>query len=219
MKLLRHIPFLTAVFKHSITAFGGPQGHLGLLQYRFVDQRKDLSAEELMEYNAFCQLLPGASSTQTIVLIGFKRGGIWLALLTLLVWILPATILMGLAAILYNYFDFKQELKSLSLLPPMAIGFIASATIVLYKKAINSPITKIIFICTSLLILLSFKNPWTIPIVLVLAGVATNFSQKRIPTDGTAPKQIRWSSFIIFTVLFSFFFCVSTVLAIFKCCC
>ena len=97
-----------------------------------------------MEYNAFCQLLPGASSTQTIVLIAFKRGGIWLALLTLLVWIFPATVLMGLAAILYSYFDLKQELKSLSLLQPMAIGFIASATIVLYKKAINSPITKII---------------------------------------------------------------------------
>lgn len=202
LKILSHIPFLMAVFKHSITAFGGPQAHLGLLQYRFVDQRKDLSAEELMEYNAFCQLLPGASSTQTIVLIAFKRGGIWLALLTLLVWIFPATVLMGLAAILYSYFDLKQELKSLSLLQPMAIGFIASATIVLYKKAINSPITKIIFICTALLILLSFKNPWAIPIVIILAGIATNFSKKRIPNDGAAPKKIKWSGFIIFTVLF-----------------
>ena len=202
MKSLRHIPFLIAVFKHSITAFGGPQGHLGLLQYRFVDQRKDLSAEELMEYNAFCQLLPGASSTQTIVLIAFKRGGVWLALLTLLVWIFPATVLMGLAAILYSYFDLKQELKSLSLLQPMAIGFIASATMVLYKKAINSPITKIIFICTALLILLSFKNPWAIPIVLILAGIATNFSKKRIPNDGVAPKQIKWTGFIIFSLLF-----------------
>lgn len=202
MKLLRHTPFLIAVFKHSITAFGGPQVHLGLMQYRFVDKRKDLSAEELMEYNAFCQLLPGASSTQTIVLIAFKRGGFSLALLTLLVWILPATILMGLAAILYSYFDLKQELKSLSLLQPMAIGFIVSATIVLYKKAINSPITKIIFICTSLLILLLFKNPWAIPTVIVLAGVATNFSKKRIPNDGAAPKQIKWNGFIFFTLLF-----------------
>ena len=105
MKLLRHLPFLTAVFKHSLTAFGGPQVHIGLLQYRFVDQRKDLSAEELMEYNAFCQLLPGASSTQTIILIANKRGGSFLAFITLLVWILPATFLMALVAILYSYFD------------------------------------------------------------------------------------------------------------------
>ena len=48
-----------------------------------------------MEYNSFCQLLPGASSTQTLTLIGYKRGGIQLAVLTLLIWILPACILMG----------------------------------------------------------------------------------------------------------------------------
>jgi chromate transporter len=83
LKLLRHIPFLTAVLKHSITAFGGPQVHLGLMQQRFVEKRKDITSEELMEYNAFCQLLPGASSTQTIILVAFKRGGTPLAFLTL----------------------------------------------------------------------------------------------------------------------------------------
>ncbi len=202
MKLIRHIPFLTAVFKHSLTAFGGPQVHLGLMQHRFVDQRKDISAEELMEYNAFCQLLPGASSTQTIILVAHKRGGTPLAFITLLVWILPATSLMALVAILYSYFDLKQELKSLRLLQPMAIGFIASATIILYQKAINSTITKVIFIISSLFILISFKNPWAIPFVIIMAGVATNFSKKRIPNDGAAPKAVKWGSLIIFSLLF-----------------
>lgn len=202
MKLFSHISFLLAVFKHSLTAFGGPQVHLGLLQYRFVDKRKDLSAAELMEFNAFCQLLPGASSTQTIILIAYKRGGTSLAFISLLIWILPATLLMALLAILYNYFDFKQELKSLSLLQPMAIGFIASATIVLYKKAINSTITKIIFIASSVLILVCFKTPWAIPFVIIMAGVATNFSKKRIPTDGAAPKTIKWGGLIFFSLLF-----------------
>jgi len=202
LKLLRHIPFLTAVFKHSLTAFGGPQVHLGLMQHRFVDKRKDVSAEELMEFNAFCQLLPGASSTQTIILVAHKRGGTSLAFITLLVWILPATLLMALVAILYNYFDFKQELKSLRLLQPMAIGFIASATIILYQKAINSTITKVIFIISSLIILFSFKNPWAIPLVIIMAGVATNFSKKRIPNDGAAPKAVKWGGLIVFSLLF-----------------
>jgi chromate transporter len=202
LKLLRHIPFLTAVFKHSLTAFGGPQAHLGLMQYRFVDKRKDLSSEELMEYNAFCQLLPGASSTQTIILVAHKRGGTALAFITLLVWILPATLLMALAAILYSHFDFNQQIKSLRLLQPMAIGFIASATILLYQKSINSTITKVIFICSSLLILISFKTPWAIPLVIILAGVATNFSKKRIPNDGAAPKAIKWGGLVIFISLF-----------------
>ncbi|HSF46176.1 MAG TPA: chromate transporter, partial [Chitinophagaceae bacterium] len=95
MQLLRHIPFLRAVFLHSITAFGGPQGHFGMMLKTFVHQRKDITEEELLEYNAFCQLLPGASSTQTLTLIGFKRGRLPLAILTLLIWILPACFLMG----------------------------------------------------------------------------------------------------------------------------
>ncbi|HEY0272964.1 MAG TPA: chromate transporter, partial [Chitinophaga sp.] len=80
----RHTPFLKAVFFHSITAYGGPQGHLAMMMKTFVQQRKDVTAEELMEYNAFCQLLPGASSSQTLTLIGYKRGGVPLAIITLL---------------------------------------------------------------------------------------------------------------------------------------
>ena len=91
--LIRHIPFLKAVFLHSITAFGGPQGHIGMMMKTFVDRRRDVSKEELMEYISFCQLLPGASSTQTLTLIGYKRGGVPLAVLTLIIWILPACLL------------------------------------------------------------------------------------------------------------------------------
>ena len=93
--LVRHIPFLKSVFIHSLTAFGGPQGHIGMVLKTFVEKRKDLTKEELMEYVSFCQLLPGASSTQTLTLIGYKRGGVKLAVLTLLIWILPACTIMG----------------------------------------------------------------------------------------------------------------------------
>ena len=190
------------MFKHSITAFGGPQVHLGLMHNRFVEKRKDVTSEELMEFNAFCQLLPGASSTQTIILIAFKRGGTPLAFLTLLLWILPASFLMSLVAIAYNYFDIRAGLQSFILLQPMAIGFIVSATIVLYKKAINSLITKIIFILTAVFVFLAFKSPWTIPVVIILAGIVTNFSQKRIPNDGAAPKTLKWGALFIFIFLF-----------------
>lgn len=202
MHLFRHISFLHAVFKHSITAFGGPQVHIGLMQRRFVDQRRDITHAELLEYNAFCQLLPGASSTQTIVLVAYKRGGILLALLTLLVWILPASILMAIAAIAFSKFNVQKGLDTLRYLQPMSIGFIASATLLLYKKAIDSLITKFIFIISMIIIIVGFKTPWTIPIVIILAGIVTNFSKKRIPNDGAAPKQIKWGGLLIFIFLF-----------------
>src|SRR3982751_1575676 len=107
MIFLRHIPFLKAVFLHSISAFGGPQGHYGMMMKTFVNSRHDVDEKELMEYNSFCQLLPGASSTQVLTLIGFKRGGVWLAVLTLLIWILPACLLMSIFSFILHYIGSK----------------------------------------------------------------------------------------------------------------
>ena len=101
--LLRHFSFLRAVFLHSLTAFGGPQAHIAMMLKTFVRQKPYITEQELMEYNAFCNLLPGASSTQTLTLIGYKRGGVPLAVLTLVVWILPACILMGALSFLLHF--------------------------------------------------------------------------------------------------------------------
>ncbi|MFN5985469.1 MAG: chromate efflux transporter [Chitinophagaceae bacterium] len=202
MKYLRHISFLKAVLQHSLTAFGGPQVAMALMQYRFVEKRRDLTAQELVEYSAFCQLLPGASSTQTIVLVGFKRGGVVLALLTLLVWMLPAVCIMTCLALLVSYFSWSGEIKALSLLQPMSIGFIISAALLLFQKSVNSIITRWIFVITAIITFIGFNTPWTIPTIIILAGVVTNFSDKRIPTDGTAPKSIQWRALVLFVLLF-----------------
>jgi chromate transporter len=130
MVLLRHIPFLKAVFFHSITAFGGPQGHFGMMLKTFVYQRKDVTERELLDYNAFCQLLPGASSTQTLTLIGYKRGGVSLAVLTLVIWILPACLLMGALSFLVEYIDQRSlHTDIFKFIAPMTVGFLAYAGI------------------------------------------------------------------------------------------
>ena len=190
------------MLQHSLTAFGGPQVAMALMQYRFVEKRRDLTTEELVEYSAFCQLLPGASSTQTVVLVGFKRGGVVLALLTLLVWMLPATLMMTSLALFVSHFSWTGGMKALSLLQPMSVGFIISAAFLLFQKSVNSVITKWIFAISALLTFVGFNTPWTIPIIIILAGVVTNFSDKRIPTDGIAPKSIQWRALVLFVLLF-----------------
>jgi chromate transporter len=202
MKIKAYISFLKDVLLHSITSFGGPQANLGLLQSRFVQKRKDLTDEELLEYNALCQLLPGASSTQNIVLIGFKKGGHFLAFITLLVWMLPACTLMTMIAILYGRQNISAGFSVYTFLKPMSIAFIISATLLLFNKAVNNTITRWIFIGASFVVLFGFKSPWTIPLVIVLAGVTTNFSKKRIPTITTPDVKIKFRSIIIFLILF-----------------
>ena len=200
----RHLSFLKSVFFHSITAFGGAQGHLGMVIKTFVDKRKDISKDELMEYVSFAQILPGASSTQVITLIGFKRGGIPLAVLTLLIWIFPACFIMGLLSFLVSGSDSISLSQGIfKFIQPMAIGFLVFAGLKAFKISINNIITFIIFILSFIISFLFFKTPWVFPLLIVLGGFATNFSNKRIPDiNKVRPKQVRWSNLLLFVFIF-----------------
>ena len=203
MALLRHTPFLRAVFWHSLTAFGGPQGHMGMMMKTFVQQRRDLTELELLEYNGFCQLLPGASSTQTLTLIGYKRGGIILAVITLLIWILPACIIMGAISFLLDYFkDMGLKVEIFKFIQPMAIGFIAYSTFRIFGIAIHNTITRVIMILATIATFAAFKTPWVFPALIIAGGIVTNFSDRRIPQKGIPPKKIKWGNMLIFLAIF-----------------
>lgn len=204
LNVKRHIHFLQAVLLHSITAFGGPGGHYGMMLKTFVTNRKDITENELLEFVSFCNILPGASSTQTLVLIGYKRGGIRLALITLFVWVTPACLLMGSLSFLLDYFaDHSIDTNWLRFIQPMAIGFIAYSAFRLYKISINNFITQVILIIATALTFFYFKTPWIFPVLMIAAGVATNFSNKRIPQKEVLPKKIKWSNLFIFLMLFA----------------
>jgi len=201
--LLRHVPFLKAVFLHSVTAFGGPQAHLGMMLRTFVHKRPYVTEDELMEYNAFCQLLPGASSTQTLTLIGYKRGGVPLAVLTLIIWILPASILMGALSFLLQYIDSRGLGADIfKFIAPMAVGFLAYAAYTAFPLAIKNTITWIIMVISAGATYLLFGQPWVIPALIIAGGISTNLSRKRIPQLEQKPRKIKWWNFWLFGIIF-----------------
>ncbi|MBK7121746.1 MAG: chromate efflux transporter [Chitinophagaceae bacterium] len=192
------------MFLHSISAFGGPQGHVGMVLKTFVERRRDITKEELMDYISFCQMLPGASSTQTLTLIGYKRGGIKLAVLTLLIWIFPACTLMGVLSFVVADIDNSGVKDSLfHYIQPMAIGFLAYAAFKAYQISIKNTITQVIMLVALLGTYFLFKTPWIIPVLIVCGGVATNLSDRRIPEkEIIKPKQIRWTNIWVFVMVF-----------------
>ena len=204
MHLIRHIPFLKAVFIHSISAFGGPQGHFGMMMKTFVEKRKDITKEELMDFTSFCQMLPGASSTQTLTLIGYKRGGIPLAICTLLIWILPACILMGIFSFFVgNSNTEKYTTTTFQFIPEMAIGFLAFAGIKSFGVSIKNLITQVIMLVVMVVTFILFKVPWIFPLCIILGGIVTNFSNKRIVAEFTKkPKEIKWTNLWLFAIIF-----------------
>ena len=100
--------FLKDVFICSLGAYGGPEAHFGVFTDQLVQKKKYLTEEELAELIALTGILPGPSSTQTIVAIGYKTGGPILAFLTFLVWALPVLSIMTLLSY-YNEFTLTSN--------------------------------------------------------------------------------------------------------------
>lgn len=201
MALIRHIPFLRAVFFHSISAFGGPQGHFGMMMKTFVEKRKDVTSKELLDINAFCQLMPGATSTQTLTLIGYKRGGISLAVLTLLIWMMPAIAIMSALSFVVNHTS-QNGLPIFHFIQPMALGFLAFAA---FKtlKLVQQKVTRRILFVSAIATYVFFKTPWIFPIILILGGIAGMLFNKKTTDDVQwKERSIKWFPI----VLFSFFF-------------
>ena len=169
----RHLSFLKAVLLHSVTAFGGPQGHIAMMMKTFVKQTPYITEQELMEYNAFCQLLPGASSTQTLTLIGYKRGGVPLS--RSYAYYLDTC----LPVFLWEHFLFccitlikKHWIRIfLNLLHRWRPGFFCMPVIVPFLMRFRNTITWIIMIVSTAATYFFFKLPVIFPLVIVLGGV------------------------------------------------
>ena len=203
MPATQHGQFLKDVFLYSITAFGGPQGHLGMMLKTFVHNRKYITEKELVDYNAFCSFLPGASSTQVLMLVGYKRGGVSLAAVTMLIWILPACILMSSFSFLLGRYSHPASATNVfRFIVPMAIGFLVYAASKTYQVSVNNTITKIIMVSTGLITYWLFNVPWIIPLTIVLGGIVTNLSSKRIPQTETKPQKIKWVNIWVFAAIF-----------------
>ncbi len=174
-----------------------------MLMKVFVKRRKDLTEQELTDLFAFCQLLPGASSTQTITLIGYKRGGLPLALVTLLIWIAPACFIMGGLSFFVHYLD-KKTLHTdiFKFLQPMAVGFLIYATWHSYKTSVNSSITRIIMFIAAIAVYFFIKTPWVFPIILVIGGIVTNFGNKGAPKKEVKRRKIKWTNLWLFAFVF-----------------
>jgi chromate transporter len=202
LNLIRHIPFLKAVAAYALTAIGGPTAHIGVMTKTFVHKRKDVTQQELTDIFSFCQMLPGPSSTQTITLIGYKRGGIRLAILTLLIWIAPACLLMGALAYAVPYLGKSVQFQNIfKYIQPMAIGFLCYAAWQAMRHSVTNYATYGVmlgaFIISSL-----FRSPWVFPVVLVIAGSVTNISTKRIATIAVQPRKINWFNIWLFVFIF-----------------
>lgn len=194
---VRYYIFLKDVLLLACTTFGGPQAHIAHFQKLLVQKRKYLSEDDLMELNSLCQILPGPASTQTLTAIGFKIGGPTLAYLTLLVWILPAVLLMTIAALIMSSIQEKNwSLEFTRFIQPMAVGFVSYGAYMISLKTIRTKSGIAIMIVAGVLSYF-IQTPFVFPVIILGAGLATSLKFRAQPKEEKQKLKLDWSNFLL----------------------
>lgn len=194
--------FLKDVFQLSLTCFGGPQAHLAYYQRILVEKGNYLTEKDLLELYALCQIVPGPTSTQTLTSVGYRLGGASLAYLTLLIWMLPAVIIMTTAGLLIGSFQEKDlSLAFTRFIQPMAVGFVAYAAYTISLKTVN---TRIGFVLMVVSAVTSYfvKSPFIFPVILLVAGTITAFNYKLHPKQEKKKFNVPWANFFLWAGVF-----------------
>src|SRR6266404_9789972 len=91
------------------TAFGGPAAHIAIMEDELVRRRRWLSREKFLDLLGASNLIPGPSSSEVAIHIGYLRAG-WLGLVVGgLCFIFPAAILVAGIAWAYVRFGYLPE--------------------------------------------------------------------------------------------------------------
>lgn len=85
-------------------AFGGPAAHLVFFHQTFVKKLNWLDDQQYAQLVALAQILPGPTSSQVGLAIGYVKKGYWGAILAWLGFTLPSALLMTLVALLGKQF-------------------------------------------------------------------------------------------------------------------
>ncbi len=193
--------FLKDVFICSLGAYGGPEAHYGVFTDQLVIKKNYISEEELVELIALCSILPGPTSTQTIVAIGYKKGGPLLALLTMLVWALPVLLLMTLLSFLYQFLESRNiSQEGLRYIGPMAVGFIIVAAYRIGRKVVTDKVTVALLFFGGITTYF-IREAWVFPAVLIVGGIVSVLTTKEKALWHTVKLNPPWKYITAFVVL------------------
>jgi chromate transporter len=125
--------------KLGLLAFGGAAGHVAMMRRELVDRRKWISEQEFLDLFGIMNLIPGPSSTETVIALGYWRAG-WPALfLAGTIFILPSMLMiLGLSWAYVRYGTLPAAQWILYGINPMVIAIVADALWSLGRTAIKT---------------------------------------------------------------------------------
>jgi chromate transporter len=136
-------PSLTEIalvfLKLGTVAFGGPAAHIAMMEEEFVRRRQWIGESEFLDRLAAANLIPGPSSTELAIFIGYTKRG-WRGLVTAgSCFIIPAAVLVSLIAWAYVRFgSLPQVAAVLYAIKPVVVAIVIQALGKLARTGLRS---------------------------------------------------------------------------------
>lgn len=140
--------------KLGCTSFGGPAAHLVFFHQCFVKNKQWLSNTEYAQIMALAQLLPGPTSSQAGIGIGYLKRGYAGAAAAWLGFTLPSAVLMGAAAIAGQHYFKLISTQSFHIIQLLVFAVVIHAFWQMFKSFCGSFWHKMIMLSATALILL-----------------------------------------------------------------
>jgi chromate transporter len=123
------------------TAFGGPAAHIAIMENEIVRRRRWVSPERFLDLLGASNLIPGPSSTELAIFIGYEQAG-WRGLVAAgACFILPAAVMVGLLAWAYVRFGGLPQVAGILYgIKPVVIAVVAQALWGLAPKAVKKSV-------------------------------------------------------------------------------
>ena len=160
---------LFSFFLLGLTSFGGPIAHIGYFRNVFVKQKKWLDEKTYLDFVSLCNFLPGPSSSQVGMSIGYHFKGISGSLLAWLGFTLPSAIILMIFG--YAIFNFENSIPYglLQGLKAIVVVIVLQAILGMRKNLLKDSFDYMIVFITTL-ILIIFPSSLNQFLCLLLSG-------------------------------------------------
>jgi len=176
-------------------SFGGPAGQIAILREELVERRRWLTPHEFAAGLNFSLLLPGPEAHQLVIYSGWKLHGLRGALTAGLLFVLPAVLLVWLAAALYAVYGQLPAVQTLfSTVRPAVLAIILAALVRMARH--HLPGTRAWLLAGAAFAAMYFYGvpfPWIVVAALGLGAVKHLTSPAATSTPPTPPRPpIPW---------------------------
>jgi chromate transporter len=160
-------------------AFGGPAAHIAMIEEEVVRRRGWLTREQFLDLVGVSSLIPGPSSTEVAIYVGYARGGVPGLLVAGACFILPAMLFAGALAWAYLRFGSLPAARGLLYgVKPVVIAIVLQALWRLGRTAVKSRLLAALGLA-ALAAAVAGAN-----MLLVLAGAALVSAAARLVMEG-----------------------------------